>query len=122
MRKNLLFFTGYSRRASEFLQEQDTKSKRQDKDMIDNLHFIKDLGLKSAAALEAGNLDEFADLMNETGMANHPDMVKTFARIGAAMGEDDSDTGGRAGAGAPKSEFERLKAMYPNSPELWGKE
>lgn len=32
--------------------------------MIDNLHFIKDLGFKSKDALESGNLHEFADLMN----------------------------------------------------------
>ena len=43
----LLFFTGYSRSASSILQEQNTKSKQQDKQMIENLHFVKDLGLKS---------------------------------------------------------------------------
>jgi D-glycero-alpha-D-manno-heptose-7-phosphate kinase len=60
----LLFFTGYSRSASAILKDQDTKSKDKDSDMIANLHFIKDLGFKSKDALEKGNLDEFADLMN----------------------------------------------------------
>lgn len=60
----LLFFTGYSRSASNILKEQDSKSKDKDKDMIANLHFIKDLGLKSKNALERGDLYEFADLMN----------------------------------------------------------
>lgn len=60
----LLFFTGYSRSASNILKEQDTKSKQKDNEMISNLHFIKDLGMKSKDALEAGNLLEFADLMN----------------------------------------------------------
>jgi D-glycero-alpha-D-manno-heptose-7-phosphate kinase len=60
----LLFFTGYSRSASSILQEQDTKSKSKDSDMISNLHFIKDLGYKSKDALESGDLDEFANLMN----------------------------------------------------------
>ena len=32
--------------------------------MIDNLHFIKRLGIRSKEALEAGNLDEFNKLMN----------------------------------------------------------
>ena len=60
----LLFFTGYSRSASAILKEQDTKSKSDDKSMIDNLHFVKDLGLQSQKALEDGNLKEFARLMD----------------------------------------------------------
>jgi D-glycero-alpha-D-manno-heptose-7-phosphate kinase len=60
----LLFFTGYSRSASEVLKEQDDKTKQDDTSMIDNLHFIKDLGYKSKKAFESGNLEEFADLMN----------------------------------------------------------
>ena len=60
----LLFFTGYSRSASAILKEQDVKSKSDDKAMIENLHFVKDLGLQSQAALEAGNLHEFARLMD----------------------------------------------------------
>ena len=60
----LLFFTGYSRSASSILKEQDTKSKSDDKSMIENLHFVKDLGLQSKVALESGNLHEFARLMD----------------------------------------------------------
>ena len=60
----LLFFTGYSRSASAILKEQDTKSKSDDKSMIDNLHFVKDLGLQSQRALESGDLPEFARLMD----------------------------------------------------------
>src|SRR3989454_4627138 len=60
----LLFFTGYSRSASTILKEQDQKSKGADQAMIENLHFVKDLGLQSQRALEGGNLDEFARLMD----------------------------------------------------------
>ncbi|MCI0703381.1 MAG: galactokinase [Planctomycetia bacterium] len=60
----LLFFTGYTRSASEVLREQDTKTKSADKSMIENLHFIKDIGLKSKDALEGGDLRGFAELMN----------------------------------------------------------
>jgi D-glycero-alpha-D-manno-heptose-7-phosphate kinase len=60
----LLFFTGYSRNASAILIEQDQKSKSNDQEMIENLHFIKDLGLQSQKALEGGNLEEFARLMD----------------------------------------------------------
>src|SRR5947209_5934496 len=59
----LLFFTGYSRSASDILKEQDTKSKEKNQDMTTNLHFIKALGFKSKEALEKGDLHEFAALM-----------------------------------------------------------
>lgn len=60
----LLFFTGYARSASAVLKEQDDKSKQKDSSMIDNLHFIKELGYKSQRAFETGDLEEFAELMN----------------------------------------------------------
>lgn len=60
----LLFFTGYSRSASKILKEQDEKSKASDKGMVDNLHFVKSLGYQSQAALERGDLPEFARLMD----------------------------------------------------------
>lgn len=66
MEDNLvLFFTGFSRSASTILQEQDQLSKSGDAGMIRNLHYIKELGLRSRKALEAGALDEFGGLMNE---------------------------------------------------------
>src|SRR5712672_215213 len=50
----LLFFTGYTRSASKILKEQDEKTKGLDKAMVENLHFIKELGVESKDALEAG--------------------------------------------------------------------
>jgi len=60
----LLFFTGYSRSASDVLKDQDQKSKVKDADMTANLHFVKELGLESQKALESGDLNNFAHLMN----------------------------------------------------------
>ena len=60
----LLFFTGFTRLASSILKEQDDKSKRADQAMIDNLHFVKGLAFQSQRALEAGDLAEFARLMD----------------------------------------------------------
>jgi len=60
----LLFFTGYSRSASSILAEQDQKSKAHTPEMIDNLHFVKALGLQSKLALEQNDLTQFAELMN----------------------------------------------------------
>ncbi|EWY42535.1 galactokinase [Skermanella stibiiresistens SB22] len=61
----MLFFTGFSRKASSILEEQDKKTKTEDKSMVDNLHFVKELGFRSKEALEAGRLDEFGRLMHE---------------------------------------------------------
>jgi len=60
----LLFFTGYSRRASEILEEQDSRSKSNDQEMIANLHFVKQLGQDSRKALESGDLLRFAEIMD----------------------------------------------------------
>ena len=60
----LLFFTGYSRTAASILKEQKTKTLAADKSMVDNLHFVKDLGRQSQRALESGDLKEFGRLMD----------------------------------------------------------
>ena len=60
----LLFFTGYSRSASAILKDQNDKSRQNNHAMLDNLHFTKDLGHQSLAALEGSNLEEFARLMD----------------------------------------------------------
>ena len=60
----LLFFTGYTRSASNILKEQDQKTKTMDQAMVDNLHFVKELAAKSQDAIQAGNLREFARLMD----------------------------------------------------------
>src|SRR5467141_1996733 len=61
----LLFFTGFSRSAGSILNDQNTKTKSSDKDMIANLHFVKELGLKSKTLLESGKTTEFGSLMHE---------------------------------------------------------
>jgi D-glycero-alpha-D-manno-heptose-7-phosphate kinase len=61
----LLFFTGFSRSAGSILQDQNIRTKSSDRDMIANLHFVKELGLKSKAILESGNAAEFGALMHQ---------------------------------------------------------
>ena len=89
----LLFFTGYSRSASAILKDQDDRSKKNDQSMIDNMHYVKDLGLRSKAALEKGDLDAFAALMHEhwehkrkrsTGMSNPK--IDEWYELGRANG------------------------------------
>ncbi|MDF1756852.1 MAG: hypothetical protein P1U74_00905 [Legionellaceae bacterium] len=61
----LLFFTGFSRSASSILQDQQTKSKQHDTDMIENLHYVKELGYQSQRALEMGDTNLFGELMHD---------------------------------------------------------
>ena len=61
----LLFFTGFARSAGHILHDQHTRTIADDHDMLAHLHHVKDLGLRSRRALEAGRLDEFGELMHE---------------------------------------------------------
>lgn len=60
----ILYFTGFSRSAGNILKEQNDKSKEHNEDMLKNLDFVKELGYQSKDALEKGDLDTFADIMN----------------------------------------------------------
>ena len=92
----VLFFTGFSRSASNILRDQETRSKQRDQSMIDNLHFVKKLGMDSRLALEAGDLRGFAELMHihwehkkkrTTGMSNTTiDDYYELARENGALG------------------------------------
>jgi D-glycero-alpha-D-manno-heptose-7-phosphate kinase len=61
----LLFFTGFSRSASGILLDQKIKSQKNDNEMIANLHYVKELGVRSKGALENGNTRLFGELMHE---------------------------------------------------------
>jgi D-glycero-alpha-D-manno-heptose-7-phosphate kinase len=72
----LLFFTGYSRSANDILREQDDavkgkaapanngEAEKLSHEMLENLHFTNELGLKIGTSLEKGEIDEFGRLMN----------------------------------------------------------
>jgi D-glycero-alpha-D-manno-heptose-7-phosphate kinase len=60
----LLFFTGYSRKAGNILKEQKIKSESKDRDMINNLHYVKKIGFQVRDALENGDVNAFGELMN----------------------------------------------------------
>ncbi len=92
----LLFFTGFSRSAGSILKDQDSKSQVGDEEMIANLHYVKELAIKSQMCLEAGKLAEFGDLMHEHwehkkrrsgGMSNsHIDEWYELGRKSGAVG------------------------------------
>ncbi len=61
----LLFFTGFSRSAGSILADQKARTEKADSQMLANLHFAKELGLRSRAALEGGDPRTIGDLMHE---------------------------------------------------------
>ena len=61
----LLFFTGFSRSAGSILKDQNIRTQKSDKEMLQNLHYVKELGYRSREALEAGNCAHFGELMHE---------------------------------------------------------
>jgi D-glycero-alpha-D-manno-heptose-7-phosphate kinase len=114
----LLFFTGYSRSASNILKEQDEKSKQQDKTMINGLHLIKKLGLQSKDALEAGDTEGFAHLMNthweykkrRSSNISNPDIDRWY-EIALANGALGGKVTGAGGGGFLMFYAENKKAL-----------
>jgi len=100
----LMFFTGHSRSAHQVLAEQKIRSEAHDPEMIDNLHYVKELGLRCRVALESGDTDGFAMMMHEhwehkkkrsASMSNHSiDRCYELGRKAGALG------GKLVGAGA----------------------
>lgn len=65
----LLFFTGYSRRASTILRDQQSRSEAGDAAMLDNLDRTKELGYEITDALEHGEIERYGKLMHEHWLA-----------------------------------------------------
>ncbi|HTA21795.1 MAG TPA: galactokinase, partial [Polyangia bacterium] len=95
--------TGFYRSASDVLKEQDQKSRANDQTMIDNLHYVKELGHRSLACLESGNLTEFGRIMHEhwehkkkrSGQMSNADIDRWYA-----LARDNGAIGGKLiGAG-----------------------
>jgi D-glycero-alpha-D-manno-heptose-7-phosphate kinase len=61
----LLFFTGFSRDTGSILRHQVEETQKDDREMLKNLHYVKELGYRSQKALEAGKTDEFGEIMDE---------------------------------------------------------
>jgi D-glycero-alpha-D-manno-heptose-7-phosphate kinase len=61
----LLFFTGFSRSAGSILNDQKVRTEHADEEMLKNLHYVKELGLRSRDALENGQTALFGELMHE---------------------------------------------------------
>lgn len=61
-------------------------------------------------ALDTFGTPELRTLLNESGLGNHPEIIRAFYRAGKAISEDGFVTGGK-GISQPQSTAQR---MYPN--------
>jgi len=102
----LLFFTGYARSAGSILKDQDDKSRKADTEMLNNLHYVKELGYRSRKVLEAGHAAEFGEILHEhwlhkkkrsSGMSNP--QVDEWYELGRANGAVGGKLVGAGGGG-----------------------
>ena len=102
----LLFFTGFSRSASNILKDQKIKSQQHDAGMLQNLHYVKDLGHRSRDALVSSNTRLFGELMHEHweykkrrsgGMSNS--QIDTWYQLGMQNGAVGGKLVGAGGGG-----------------------
>jgi D-glycero-alpha-D-manno-heptose-7-phosphate kinase len=79
--------TGFYRAAGQVLKEQDDRTRGKDQAMVDNLHFVKELGRRSLEAIETGDLPRFGALMHEhwlhkkkrSSQMSNPDIDRWYA-------------------------------------------
>jgi hypothetical protein len=71
-------------------------------------HFVGPAVVKDAKGNETKNA--FRQLLDDTGLGNHPEMIRTFRKIGAGLAEDGTLARGAATA---KEKPDRLTRLYP---------
>jgi len=92
----LLFFTGFSRAAGDILKDQNSRTQQSDAVMIQNLHTVKELGLRSQKALEVGDVPAWGEMMHahwehkkrRSGGISHPKIDEWYelGRKNGALG------------------------------------
>lgn len=102
----LLFFTSFSRSAGSILRHQHARSLESNEEMLQNLHYTKELGTLSQQALEAGRTAMFGELMHEhwqhkkrrsPGMSNP--QIDEWYELGIANGAIGGKLVGAGGGG-----------------------
>jgi len=66
-RNMLMFFTGVKRSADVVLAEQSKGMKEEAKDVIESMHYIKEIGQQILEAMESDDVDEVGKLLMHTG-------------------------------------------------------
>lgn len=78
---------------------------------IGGQHWSTTIGTAARAldALGFGKGSAFRALLDESGLGNHPEMIRAFQRVGKAIGED----GFERSSGIPHSKRDRAETLYP---------
>jgi len=103
-RNMLMFYTLTSRSADEILSEQSKGAKEDKKNVVDNMHYIKELGYKILDAVESGNITNVGIMFDQhwqhkkrisTKMTNPRfDRIYKIAKENGALGGKISGAGG----------------------------
>lgn len=103
-RNLLIFFTGKTRSAEEILKEQQNNVSADKKDVVESMHYIKELGYEILEAVEEGNVDDVGKKFHShwehkkkisTRMTNPEfDKIYTTALGAGALGGKISGAGG----------------------------
>lgn len=78
---------------------------------IGGVDYEKNVGLAQAALKKFGT-EALLKGLSDSGFGNHPELVRTFMRIGKAMKEDDFIGGGNDSGSAPKDPEARLAKLF----------
>jgi D-glycero-alpha-D-manno-heptose-7-phosphate kinase len=119
----LLFFTGFSRKGSDVLRDQDERA--HSAEMLRNLHYVKELGYRSRAALESGDLMLLGELLHEqwehkkqrSGRSSNPQIDEWYAlaRSNGAVGGKLVGAGGGGFLMFYASDRNRLRRAMSNA-------
>jgi D-glycero-alpha-D-manno-heptose-7-phosphate kinase len=102
----MLFFTGFARSAGQMLADQHIRTQQSDQEMLENLHYVRELGERSRRALVRGDTAAFATIMHEhwhhkrkrsRGMSNP--QIDSWYELGRANGALGGKLVGAGGGG-----------------------
>jgi len=105
LNKNILiFYSGQQRKNNTILKEQDTSTKKNQKKVLDSLHYIKDAGYQILEIIQSGNIDDLGMMFEEhwqmkkklsSGVTNPEiDSIYKIALENGALGGKISGAGG----------------------------
>lgn len=103
-RNMMMFYMKSSRDANEILAEQTKGAKEEKKDVIESMHYIKDIGRKILESAERGKIDDIGRLFDEhwqykkkmSAKISNPrfDQIYEEAKVAGALGGKISGAGG----------------------------
>lgn len=124
--QKLVDFVASNQKAA--VEAQRAEVERTQKTWIDSLKADKEIGGQefdsniqvARKAVERFGSGELKAFLEETGLGNHPAMVRAFYRIGKAIAEDSiSGTSNGAPAALASSDEAFYRSLYPNTPQFF---